>query len=201
MITLCMDTSSKYLAIGLIKDDKLIQKVQESCWKRQSEELFPKLQMIMEAADLQPENIDRIVITKGPGSYTGVRIAMTVSKVFCAMKNLPLYTISTLQLYAGMAEHCRVLLDARGGRAYTAVYDKAVLNGEESVLSCEEILKEIRPETVIAGDGHLVGREDFWPDLCENFLILKDQWQLADNVHLVVPEYLKTAESYMPKAK
>lgn len=201
MITLCMDTSSKYLALGLIKDDQLIEKVQESCWKKQSEELFPKLEMIMEKANLQPEDIDQIVITKGPGSYTGVRIAMTVAKVFCAMKDLPLYTISTLQLYAGMNANCRVLLDARGGRAYTAVYDKAVLRGEESVETAEELMPEISSDTVIVGDGHLVGRDDCWPDLCENFQILKNQWQKAENVHLVVPEYLKTSESYMPRAK
>ena len=55
-------------------------------------------------------------------------------------------------------------------------------------------------ETII-GDGHLIGRTDETPDLNENFLALKDHWKKAENVHLVVPEYLKTAESYMPKAK
>jgi tRNA threonylcarbamoyladenosine biosynthesis protein TsaB len=196
-----MDTSHTYLALGLIKDDQLIAKVQEECWKKQSEELFPKLQAMMDQAGLQPENIDQIVISEGPGSYTGVRIAMTVAKVFCAMRDLPLYTIGTLALYAGMEKNCRVLLDARGGRVYTALYDKGVLKSEECVMPVEELKEQMNSNETIIGDGHLIGRTDETPDLNENFLALKDHWKKAENVHLVVPEYLKTAESYMPKAK
>ena len=121
MNILCMDTSYKFLTLGVIKDGKVCAGSQKECWKRQSEELFPELERLMNEAHLTTEEIDGIVITEGPGSYTGVRIAMTVAKVFCAMGNVPLYTIGTLKLYAGKEENCRVLLDARGGRAYTAV--------------------------------------------------------------------------------
>ena len=112
MITLCMDTSHTWLVIGLIKDDQVIGKVQEKCWKKQSEELFPRLTALMNDCHLQPEDIDQIVISKGPGSYTGVRIAMTVAKVFCAMADKPIYTVSTLLMYAGK-KNCRVVTDAR----------------------------------------------------------------------------------------
>ena len=51
----------------------------------------------------------------------------------------------------------------------------------------------------IVGDGHLINQEDVWPDIAENFLVTMDKWQRADNVHLVVPEYLKSSESYLVK--
>ena len=117
MITLCMDTSHIYLVLALIRDDQVIARVQEECWKKQSEEIFPQLIGMMKKVQLEPEDIDQIVISEGPGSYTGVRIAMTVAKVVSALRKLPLYTIGTLQLYAGR-EDCRVLMDARGKRAY-----------------------------------------------------------------------------------
>ena len=197
MITLCMDTSHIYLVLALINDDVVIGSVQEECWKRQSEEIFPQLIALMEQAQLQPEDIDQIVISKGPGSYTGVRIAMTIAKVICAMKEIPLYTIGTLNLYAGK-KNCRVLIDARGKRAYTARFIDGKQIGEASVLSLEEITEQIENETII-GDGHLIDQPDQWPDIALNFLELKNQWEKADNVHLVVPDYMKPSEAYLLK--
>lgn len=197
MITLCMDTSHTWLVIGLIKDDQVIGKVQEKCWKKQSEELFPRLTALMNDCHLQPEDIDQIVISKGPGSYTGVRIAMTVAKVFCAMADKPIYTVSTLLLYAGK-KNCRVVTDARGKRVYTCLfYDGKALEEERAV---EIEILEIGDVNIV-GDGALVGRQDEWPDIVDNFLELKDEWEKHDNVHLVVPEYLKSSASYLPQKK
>ncbi len=197
MITLCMDTSHTWLVVGLIKDDNVIGKVQEKCWKKQSEELFPKLIELMDSLQLVPENIDQIVISKGPGSYTGVRIAMTVAKVFCAMRNLPIYTVSTLLLYAGK-RNCRVITDARGNRVYTGLFQDGHVVDQEQVIEISDLHME---NEEIVGDGHLVGKEDIWPDIVENFKDLKDQWEACDNVHLVVPEYLKSSDSYLPNKK
>ncbi|MCR5794848.1 MAG: tRNA (adenosine(37)-N6)-threonylcarbamoyltransferase complex dimerization subunit type 1 TsaB [Solobacterium sp.] len=194
MITLCMDTSHIFLVLGLIRDGEVIASVQEKCWKRQSEEFFPKLTAMCEAAGITPDGIDALVISRGPGSYTGVRIAMTAAKVFCTMKDRPLYTLSTLQLYAGK-ESGRVLLDARGGRAYTCAYENGVPTEAESVRS----VTEIDADTDIIGDGHLVSKEDRWPDIVKNFCLLQEQWQLSENAHLVVPEYLKPSDAYMVK--
>ena len=199
MITLCMDTSQSFLVLALIKDEQLIASYQEPCWKRQSEELFPRLNALLEQQHLQPENIDQIVITEGPGSYTGVRIAMTVAKVFCAMKELPLYTLGSLQLAAGMADHARVLMDARGHRAYYGIYEHGVLQGELAAIDVDEIKAQLKPNETVYGDGHLVGLEDCWPDLAERFLALKPLWKKAENVHLLTPEYLKPSESYLVK--
>lgn len=195
MITLCMDTSHVFLVLALIQDDKVIAKTQLQCWKKQSEELFPELAKLMDSVSLQPEDIDSVVITEGPGSYTGVRIAMTVAKVFCAMREIPIYTIGTLQLYAGL-ETCRVILDARGQRVYTGVFQNGkTLSGPE-VVAIDDLPKE---SLQIIGDGHLLNKEDVYPDLAENFLKLKDEWTKAENVHFVKPEYLKSNESYLVK--
>ncbi|MGM9940643.1 MAG: tRNA (adenosine(37)-N6)-threonylcarbamoyltransferase complex dimerization subunit type 1 TsaB [Bulleidia sp.] len=197
MLTLCMDTSHVFLVLGLIRDDELIASFQETCWKKQSEEIFPQLVRMCESVQAAPEDIDQIVISKGPGSYTGVRIAMTIAKVFCAMKQVPLYTISTLQLYAG-DRTCRVLIDARGGRAYTNTFVNGVPQGEDTVCTVSELTCQ---ETSVIGDGHLISKEDNWPEISLNFVVTKPYWTANDNVHLVVPEYLKSAASYLPPKK
>ena len=201
MITLGMDTSQSFLVLALIKDDTLIGSVQKDCWKRQSEELFPCLMDLLKQHQVEPEEVDQIVITEGPGSYTGVRIAMTVAKVFCALKEKPLYTLGSLQLIAGNAPHCHVLMDARGHRAYHGVYENGLLSGSLEAVDVSELQERIRPDETVLGDGHLIGREDCWPDLAEHFLVLKPQWKRASNVHLLVPEYLKSSDAYLVKRK
>lgn len=197
MITLCMDTSTKFLVLALIRDHELIASVQKDCWKRQSEEIFPCLEEMMASVSLSPDDIDQVVITEGPGSYTGVRIAMTVAKVFCVMGNKPLYTIGTLQLMAGKT-HARAVLDARGGRVYTAVINDGSYEEEPCVKPCKDI-EALDENLVVIGDGSLVGKEDNWGNLAENFLALEDNFVKAENANLVTPEYLKSSEAYFVK--
>lgn len=192
MITLCMDTSHRFLVLALYDEDNLLASIEEEIPKRQSEEIFPKLNEVMAKANKKPMDIDQIVISKGPGSYTGVRIAMSIAKVICALRKIPLYTISTLQLYAGN-EDCRVVLDARGGRVYTACYKDAKEIESASVKEIDEIDVQ---DMALVGDGSLFGKEDNYPSIAKNFILVKDAWELAENVHLVVPEYLKSIDAY-----
>ena len=197
MITLCMDTSSKFLVLGIIKDNVLLSSIQEECWKKQSEEIFPRLIELTERCSIGPEDIDSVVITEGPGSYTGVRIAMTIAKVFCVMADKQLYTIGTMQLFAGL-EKCRVVLDARGQRVYTAVLDQGKYIEEPKVMSIDDIMA-LNEEIPVIGDGALVGKKNNYPNLAKNFLDLTDVWVKAKNTNLVRPEYLKSSESYLVK--
>ncbi len=198
MITLCMDTSSTYLVIAVIKDGTVIGSVQEECWKKQSELLFPRMLMLLEELKIDADDIDEVVVTEGPGSYTGVRIAMTVAKVLASSKQIPLATLSTLQLIAGMNDTCRVLLDAHGKRVYTGVYNKGELVGEMQVMGVDELKEMLKEDEVLIGDGQLVGTYHSMGNLAQNFLDLKDKWNYQENVHTVKPEYLKTSESYLP---
>ncbi len=195
MITLCMDTSNIYLGLGLFKDDILIGQCFYPCFKKQSEEIFPELIKLLDSYNIKPLDIDEVVITRGPGSYTGIRIAMTIAKVFCKLGNKKLYTVNSLRLYAGK-DDARIIIDARGKRIYTAKYK----NGKEIEAPCIKEIKDliIEDERII-GDGELIGKENYWPNYIENFILIRDEWKLEENIDLVVPEYLKESDSYMVK--
>ncbi|MSA71917.1 tRNA (adenosine(37)-N6)-threonylcarbamoyltransferase complex dimerization subunit type 1 TsaB [Holdemania massiliensis] len=201
MITLCMDTSSKFLVLALIQEDELIGKRCLSSWKRQSEMIFPQLTELLAECDLTPKAIDQVVVTKGPGSYTGVRIAMTVAKVLCSTANLPLYALPTLELIGAGKTKAAVLLDARSQRAYFGMIENGRLSGKEEVLSLSEIQARIdnADGLELVGDCSLLGLEDCYPDLAQAFLTTRSQWQKVENVHLLVPEYLKSADDYLVK--
>lgn len=195
MITLCMDSAHKYLTIALYNDEELLVSVSKDAWKKQSESIFPELIRLMDEAQLQSEDIDQVVITDGPGSYTGVRIAMTIAKVFCTRMHIPLYTVSTLHLYAGGAKNAFVMMDARGNRAYTAtIIDGNIL---EEILTLDEIKERLQATTYeLYGDCELIGKNSKEYDFVKNFIMLKPFWKRIINIHTLVPRYLKEQDAY-----
>lgn len=200
MKTLCLDSAHKYLIIGLYEDDQLVCGTVNLSWKKQSETIFPELMRLLDEAKWDSNDLDEVVITDGPGSYTGVRIAMTVAKVLCTRKSLPLYVISTLQLYAGLQEHAMVLLDARSSRAYTGFLDKGTFTREECILTLEELNELSASEDYqLFGDAQLIGEAAQEPDFLHNFIALRPLYRRVENVHTLTPRYLKDSDSYKVK--
>ena len=139
MISLCMDSAYKNLVLGLYEDDRLLAGIAKEAFKQQSETIFVELNQLLAQTHLDYADIDRVIITDGPGSYTGIRIAMTIAKVLCTQMHKELYCISTMQLYAGMEPSANVILDARSHRAYIAHVENGIIHPETQVLSLDEV--------------------------------------------------------------
>ena len=193
MLTLCMDTAYKYLSLALIRDGEIVAAIDEPCFKRQSELLFVRLEELFKQANLQPLDIDSVCISEGPGSYTGVRIAMSVAKTICEVANLDLYKISTLRLYANNEPDTMVILDARAKRAYVGVYDNSQVIEEDKAEYLEKI--ELGQHNLI-GDLSLFGQEDKMPKISECFKNTQHVWEKQENIAYMVPKYLKESDSY-----
>ena len=198
MIRLCMDTSHKKLVLVLVKNDQILSFVEEDCFKKQSEVITQKLDEMLKKHEIQPLEINEICVTKGPGSYTGVRIAMTIAKVMGAMAQIPVYTLSSLQLASGGHKNCLVLLDARSKRAYYGLVNEGVLV-EQGVDLIETILSKEFKADVYAGDAELIGKPEEPVSLAESFLKLRSHWKLVENIHALAPEYLKSNDDYLVK--
>lgn len=200
MKTLCMDSAHKHLVIALIEDGQIKAAFEKECWKRQSETLFPELMNCFQNAGWSVDDVNEVVISDGPGSYTGVRIAMSVAKVLCTSKNIPLSCISTLQLYAGLSEHTYVLLDARSKRAYFAHYHLGKAIGDEIVTTLDDITNRISAEPYrVVGDVDLLHQEKKSVSLAENFCDLLPYARKIDNIHSLTPRYLKDNDAYKVK--
>lgn len=197
MKTLCMDSAHKYLVIGLYEDERLVAGVAHEAWKKQSETLFPTLIQLCDQVGWDSDSIEEVIISDGPGSYTGVRIAMCVAKVLCTRKRIPLYTISTLQLYAGLDPKAFVMLDARSQRAYTGVLERGVFTQPESILGLDAIKEWVKGgDYHVYGDASLIGCDARNTDFLQNFIALKRLAKKVDNVHALVPRYLKEQDAY-----
>lgn len=195
MISLCMDSAYKALVLGLYKDGTLLDGVSIEAFKKQSETIFVELNALFERTNLDYKDVDEVIITDGPGSYTGIRIAMTIAKVLCTQMHKTLKCISTMQLFAGMDESANVILDARSKRAYVAHVEKGQIVGETKILSVEELedFLNTHPGTLY-GDGYLVNQEEAKPDFLKNFIEVPSC--TIENVHALVPQYLKESDAY-----
>ena len=154
-----------------------------------------ELNALLKRVNLTYKDIDRVIITEGPGSYTGIRIAMTIAKVLCTQMHKELYCISTMQLYAGMDASANVILDARGQRAYVAHLENGEIVGQTTILSLEDTkaFLEAHPGTLY-GDGQLLGLESKEPSYLENFIQVPAR--KIENIHALVPDYLKESSAY-----
>ncbi|MFV0255279.1 MAG: tRNA (adenosine(37)-N6)-threonylcarbamoyltransferase complex dimerization subunit type 1 TsaB [Erysipelotrichaceae bacterium] len=197
MISLAIDTSFNYLVLALIKDDEILDSLFLLCPKQQSEITVQEIAKLLAKNDVKAGDLENIIISKGPGSYTGVRIAMSIAKVYTSQLAIKLYTLSTLQLYAGLNDML-VLIDARGERVYLGIYQNGKAIVSDRVLSLESAadLQKQYQAFKIYGHGELINLSNNFNDISGNFLLLKDQWELVENIHTLTPEYLKDISAY-----
>lgn len=182
--TLIIDTSHKLLVVGLVRDSKVLVYKQESLAKRQSESLIPFVEEVLAESNLSSKDIDEIVLTSGPGSYTGLRIGMTFVKVFALTSNVKVYTVNTLLSISGMRD-VFVMLDARSKRVFGG-YCKDGTIAKEKIYQLDEV-KDIHHEKL--GDLSLLGLEDEYNNVVDNIMSVKDKWILVDSIDTLVPNY------------
>ena len=193
MYKLFLDTCYKNLNIIILKDDGIIASYSEECNKKQSESLFVVLDELFKKHNINKKEIDSVYLTIGPGSYTGVRIALTLAKVLCTTKHIPLYTISTLKFYASGKANTMVLMDARAARAYIGIYDNNKEILKDQIMYLNEI--DTKDYNVVL-DGRLVSKEDTRINIEEAFLNTKDEFKEVKDINTLIPVYLKESEAY-----
>ncbi len=192
MISLFIDTSTKYLCIGIARDNKVIYKLQQEALKKQSELTIPTLSKALNENNLTLNDVDEVNVTIGPGSFTGIRIGMCVAKVLASMKNIPLKAISSLNSYASMGKKI-VILDAKAKRVYLGIYNDNEKVIDETVVEIEtfkEMLKDY-PDYDVVLDSHLIDLESESIDVIENMNRISKNTAPVSNVDGLVPIYLK----------
>lgn len=94
--TLAIDTSAIPLSVAIIEDGVPVASVMTARKKNHSVTLMPAVQEALGLAQLKVDELDRLIVAAGPGSYTGVRIAVTTAKTLAWTTGEPLYAVSSL---------------------------------------------------------------------------------------------------------
>ena len=191
--SLILDTSNRLLCVGVADENKVLSKVQYEAWQRQSEFCLKEVEKVLNENNITAKDINRIVVTIGPGSYTGVRIALTIAKTLAMVNDCPICAISSLQALCGNNGKKISLMDARSKRAYIGIYDNGLEIEKNKVLTLDEINEIIKnnPDYEVVGDVQLLGIENKKIDMIENMFELSKNIGDVDNIYTLVPNYLK----------
>ena len=168
-LILGIETATKNCSVALFKDGVLIAEKQHMAdGYTHAEQLTLFIEEVVNSAAISLKDIDAVALSKGPGSYTGLRIGTSTAKGLCYALDIPLLAISTLKVIAyAMAENNKSaiycpMIDARRMEVFSALFDKnnKEIRGVQADVVDEKTYAEfLENEVLFFGDGALKCKE------------------------------------------
>jgi len=159
MNILAIDTSTMISTVTIANDSEILGDFNVNQQKTHSESLVPMIETLLELLGMEFKDIDEFVIAEGPGSFTGLRIGMTIAKTLAQVNDRKLVPISTLLALANNSSSDKLkvpMLDARGNRVYGAVYNKdfneIIKEDLYTIEDFSEMVNDLDEEIELIGD-------------------------------------------------
>ncbi len=164
---LAIDTSTQALSVALVSEQTVLGEFSTTIKKTHSVQAMPAVKQLMTHCQAKPADITKIVVAKGPGSYTGVRIGVTLAKTLAWTLGAELVGISSLhslaQNGAGFDGYITPMIDARRGQVFTSLFSSS--NGlltrvsDDHIVLCDnwatELTKLQKPVLFIGADTQI----------------------------------------------
>lgn len=197
MKILAIESSAKAASVCMVEDGKILVEAFLNCGLTHSVTIMPAVEWLLNMAGLTMDDIDRIAITEGPGSFTGLRIGMAAVKGLAWSRDIPCVGVSTLEAAAKGVAHidgtiCAVM-DARAGQVYNALFRAE--NGcltrlcDDRAIKISELLEELpeKENILVCGDG----TEVFMKEAGEGFRAAPEniRYQRASSVAFLAMEH------------
>ena len=204
MITLFLDTSTTRLIVALYKDKECLFLENEEAKNDLSSRVLPKIKYALNKCELLVDDINKIIVINGPGSFTGVRVGVTIAKTLAWAKKIDIITISSLELMATTkvdTEYIVPLIDARRDAFFAGMYDKKhniIFN--ESYITRTALMNKIKRHTSKSNVSfisytEISNLETILPEINIEYIIKKYSKKKTLNPHGVNPNYLKLVEA------
>jgi tRNA threonylcarbamoyladenosine biosynthesis protein TsaB len=220
MKALAIDTSNFALGIALAEETSVVGEYITNINKNHSLRVMPAIQSLLKDCDIKPSELEKIVVARGPGSYTGVRIGVTIAKTLAWTLGIPLTGVSSLEVVAANSRYFKgyvsPLFDARRGQIYTGLYEYKenslqTVIGDTNVLASDwaaRIKEYSLPVLFVGTDVNLhketlqgiLGDLAFFSPLALNNprpgeLALLGMHREEEDIHSFVPNYVRLAEA------
>ena len=197
MISLFIDTALSYIRIALLKDDVLLDFINDRCDKNMSSLFDLKVRELFERNNLSFNDVDKIYTVTGPGSFTGIRVGMTFSKVLAFSLNKNITPVSELQVLASSknGNNKAALIDARRGYVYVGIYDDNLnVLMDDRYMLLDDFLCLNKDVDFFSYDTfeHV---SCFEPKIDFERIIYRNKDKKQINFHVLTPNYLKLTEA------
>lgn len=220
MIWLGIETSNAPLSVAIVKDGQVLMEVVQNAKKTHSITAMPTIEQLFQSINLEPKDIDGIAVSEGPGSYTGVRIGVTIAKTLAWTLKKPLVGVSSLKVLASNGQFWNgiicPLIDARRQSVFAGGFRgndlTPVIN--EQHIGIDDLLKELKKfnePVLFIGDvkpfqnkiEEILGEKAFiappsmqLPKASKLIeLAMNEQPIEGTQVHTFVPKYYRLAEA------
>ncbi|NMD72861.1 tRNA (adenosine(37)-N6)-threonylcarbamoyltransferase complex dimerization subunit type 1 TsaB [Bacillus sp. DNRA2] len=221
MKVLAIDTSNYVLGIAIIDEEKVIGEYITNVKVNHSIRVMPAIENLLNDCGVKPAELTKIVVAQGPGSYTGVRIGVTIAKTLAWTLNIPLVGVSSLAIIAApLARYFNGMVspifDARRGQVYTGLYQSVqgqltAVEKDQLVLSKDwaEKLKQGSDKILFVGNDlplhqeaiqNILGEQVVFANVTEHNprpaeLALLGKDLPGEDIHTFVPNYIRLAEA------
>lgn len=189
MISLFIDTSLSDVSIALAENEKILSVIHENIPGEHSIYVTKYIEDILKDNNITPNEVGEIIVVNGPGSFTGIRIGVTIAKVFAYIVNNRIVSISSLRarVIGKKGDYLLSTIDAKHSNYYVGLYDKnynKIIEEFASKEKIDEIIKEYNPKIITENDDYNIEE------------IIKYTKNIkSENPHGLNPVYLKLPEA------
>lgn len=200
---LFIDTSTSNLNVSILEDSNVIYSYNNFILSDMASKIMVIIDEALTKSNLLLNDIDKIFVVNGPGSFTGIRVGVTVAKTIAWALQKPIIPISSLEVIATTSINTKYsipMIDARRGNVFVGVYDNE-LNciEEDKLISLESILfNKNKDYTIISYDNIA---DSIKPHINVSKVILKHKNDKPLVAHSLNPHYLKLTEAEENKLK
>lgn len=154
MRLLHIDTSNQPLSVAITEGNEVLAEFNSGMRINHSITMMSQIESLLEYTKLEMKDIEGIVVAKGPGSYTGLRIGVTAAKTLAYTLNIPLYAVSSLAAIAATVRMHEFLLvpviDARRNHVYAGIYRykgvKLELVEDDTYISVDDLNQKLKEQ-------------------------------------------------------
>lgn len=196
---LVIDTSSSYVTVSIIKNNTILNEFKNKIDSDIASKIIPIINMQLTKLNMEISEVERIFVVNGPGSFTGVRIGVTIAKTIAWSLNIKVIPISSLELMATTKtdkKYIVSLIDARRGNVYAGIYDNdlnCVL--DDKLVSISDILRYDNSEYLFVSYDAIKDIETEKPNTDVLKVINKHIDDIGIVAHELKPKYLKLTEA------
>lgn len=186
---LFINSATANLVVAIINNGKIAYIYDNNDGNDTSSKMMPVLDEAFKKSELKPKDIDKIFVVTGPGSFTGIRVGLTVAKVMAYSLNIPIIPISSLEVMVS-GNGGTALINARRGYVFAGSYDSNLnsLYHDSYVLMNDHLLKPY-----VSYDSF--DFETIKPNIDILKVVKKHENDKDVNPHLIKPNYLKLTEA------
>ena len=202
MISLFIDTSMANVSISIIKDGVMLSRVCENIPNEHSKYATSYVKKVIDEANIDANDVDKIFVVNGPGSFTGVRIGVTIAKTYGYLINkniIPVSSLKSLAISSKQNGTVMSVINANRSNYYVGIYDSEYNEIiDEQFVSANRLLDlidEYNPY-IVSNDFNVLGKYKFNKVNLDMVMIVeyyKDKISL--NYHKIVPNYLKLPQA------